>query len=143
MCRVERRTTIAADPEGVWSLVADLDREPEFWKGTRAVRTLSTQGNVVEREVTIAFRESRQQERVTLERPTRVRHEILSGPMRGTKEITLAPTSGGTELRVVWDVRLRGFMKLGARVVERHIGEGTEHGLERLRAAAEGRPIPP
>lgn len=142
MCHVETRIEIAADPQRVWSLVADLDREPDFWKGTKSVRTLAKRGNSVEREVTIAFRNSRQRERVTLEPPVRVIHQILGGPMRGLKQITLAPAPSGTAVRVVWDVRLRGILKLGARMVEAHIREGTERGLERIRAAAEGRPVP-
>ena len=57
MARIEKTVTIAADPETVWSLASALDREPEIWKGTKSVRTLSANGNVVERAVTLAFRE--------------------------------------------------------------------------------------
>jgi len=37
---------------------------------------LSADGNVVEREVTIAFRESKQREQVMLERPFRIVHGL-------------------------------------------------------------------
>ncbi len=137
----ERRVTIQANLARVWSLASDLDREPEFWKGTRAVRTTSRQGNVVERETTLAFRERTQRERVTLEPPGRIVHELTAGPMRGTKTVLLTPTSaGGTKLAVVYDVTLAGLLKLGTRPFAKHAAEGTERALQRIKEAAEGRP---
>ena len=140
MPTIERVLTIAAPPDRVWSLASDLEREPEFWKGSKAVRTLGVQGPYVEREVTLAFQGRLQRERVLLEPPRRIRHELVEGPMRGSKTVELVPTEGGTEVRVVWDIRLRGLLKLGARMVSRHVGEGTQNALERIRDAAEGRP---
>jgi len=140
MGHVERRIRIDAEPSKVWPILADLEREPEIWRGTKAVRTLSAQGNVVEREVTLAFRDRRQRERVRIETPERLRHEILEGPMRGTKTVSLRPTGdGGSEVIVAWDITLRGLLKLGTRRVEEHIGEGTQHALERIKERAEGR----
>jgi len=140
MARIERTVTIAADPETVWSLASALDREPEIWKGTRAVRTLSSNGHIVEREVTLAFRERKERERVTLEPPRRVIHELLQGPMRGTKTVEVTPKGDGqTELSAVYDVRLTGMLKLGTRPFVKHAGDGTQHALERIKDLAEGR----
>ena len=140
MARIEKTVTIAADPEKVWSLASALDREPEIGKGTKAVRTLSTSGNVVEREVTLAFRERKERERVTLEPPRRVVHELLQGPMRGTKTVEVIPAGDGqTRLSAVYDVRLTGMLKLGTRPFVKHAGEGTEHALQRIKDLAEGR----
>lgn len=131
---------ISADLPHVWTYASDLDHEPAFWKGTKAVRTLSRQGNVVERETTLAFRERTSRERVTLDPPRRVVHEILDGPMRGTKTVILAAAEHETtEVRVVWDVTLKGFLKLGTRTFARHMAEVTEHALQRIKDAAEGR----
>lgn len=141
MVHFERRVTISADPEHVWTYVADLEHEPEFWKGTKAVRTLSRDGNVVERETTLAFRDRRQRERVTLEPPRRVVHELTEGPMRGTKTVLVTPQADGrTELSAVYEVRLSGLLKLGSRPFAKHAAEGTEHALQRIKDAAEGRP---
>ncbi len=140
MCHVDRSLVIAADPETVWSIAADLGRETDFWKGSKAVRTLATQGNAIEREVTLAFRNRLQRERVTLEPPSRILHELHDGPMHGTKVVTLMPAGPGrTEIRAVYDIRLRGLLKLGSRMVAKHVGEGTQHALERIRDVAEGR----
>ncbi len=140
MARIEKTVTIAAGPEAVWPWVSALDREPEIWKGTKAVRTLSSQGNVVEREVTLAFRERTERERVTLEPPRRVVHELLQGPMRGTKTVSLTQRGDGTtELSAVYDVTLTGFLKLGTRPFTTHAAEGVEHALQRIKDLAEGR----
>ncbi len=141
MPRIERSVTIAADPAKVWSLASALDREPEIWKGTKAVRTLSSTGNVVEREVTMAFRGRKERERVTLEPPRRVIHELLQGPMRGTKTVSVVPNGDGTTvLSAVYEVTLAGFLKLGARPFTTHAAEGVEHALQRIKDLAEGRP---
>ncbi len=143
MARIEKTVTIAADPAKVWSLASALDREPEIWKGTKAVRVLARKGNVVEREVTIAFRERTERERVTLEPPTRVVHELLAGPMKGTKTVTVTPKADGrTELSAVYDVKLTGLLKLGTKPFTKHAAEGTQHALERIKDLAEGRTPP-
>ena len=140
MARIARAVTIAANPETVWSLASALDREPEIWKGTKAVRTLSSSGNVVEREVTLAFRERKERERVTLEPPRRVVHELLEGPMKGTKTVSVTPKGDGTtELSAVYEVTLTGFLKLGTRPFTKHAAEGVEHALQRIKDLAEGR----
>jgi len=140
MARIEKTVTIAADPARVWSLASALDREPEIWKGTKAVRTLSSDGNVVEREVTLAFRERTERERVTLEPPRRIVHELLAGPMRGTKTVLVTPKGDGqTELTAVYDVRLTGLLRLGTGPFTKHAAEGTQHALERIKDLAEGR----
>jgi ribosome-associated toxin RatA of RatAB toxin-antitoxin module len=140
MARIEKTVTIAADAEKVWSLASALDREPEIWKGTKAVRTISSNGNVVEREVTLAFRERKERERVTLEPPRRVVHELLEGPMRGTKTVEVTPKAEGqTQLSAVYDVRLTGLLKLGTGPFTKHAAEGTQHALERIKDLAEGR----
>ncbi len=140
MPRFEKTVTIAADAGTVWSLASALDREPEIWKGTKAVRTLSTNGNIVEREVTLAFRERKERERVTLEPPRRVVHELLEGPMKGTKTVSVRPGEDGTtQLSAVYDVKLTGLLKLGTGPFTKHAAEGTQHALERIKDLAEGR----
>jgi hypothetical protein len=42
----------------VWDVIADFDKEPEFWHGTKSIKNISKTGNIVEREVVIAFRNS-------------------------------------------------------------------------------------
>ena len=48
---------INATVEKVWEVISDIDNEPKFWKGTKEVETLSTEGDTIKREITIAFRD--------------------------------------------------------------------------------------
>ena len=59
MARIESSIKIDASPKTVWDLVSDLDAEPKYWKGTKSVKTISRNGNTVQREVIIAFRDMR------------------------------------------------------------------------------------
>ncbi len=137
--RIQASTRVNAPVERVWPLLADLDNEPTFWKGITAVHTLRRDGDVVDREVTLAFRNARQRETVYLHPPLRVVHEIVEGPMRGTKVVAIQAHDDepGVQVQATWDVTLRGFLKLGSRMVSKHIEEGTRNALERIKQAAE------
>ena len=59
MVQIQSFVEINAPLEKIWNIVSDLDAEPKFWKGTKEVRNISKQGNVVTREITIAFKDSK------------------------------------------------------------------------------------
>jgi hypothetical protein len=41
--------------DSVWDVIADINREPEFWHGTKSIKNISNTGNILERDVEIAF----------------------------------------------------------------------------------------
>ena len=41
------QTEINATVEKVWEIISDIDNEPRFWSGTKEVKTLSTEGDVI------------------------------------------------------------------------------------------------
>ena len=49
---------IDAPVSEVWKVLSDIDREPEFWHGTKSIKNISKSDNIVEREVVIAFKNS-------------------------------------------------------------------------------------
>ena len=117
----------------VWDIVGDLDREPEFWHGTKSIRNISKKGNTIERDVVIAFRNSVCREIVQLDPKKRINTEILSGPIKGTKAVTLTSIdSNATSVKVNWDIKLPGFYKIFSGMVKKHINKGTEDALERI-----------
>jgi ribosome-associated toxin RatA of RatAB toxin-antitoxin module len=117
----------------VWDVVGDIDREPEFWHGTKSIRNISKKGNTVERDVVIAFRNSVCREIVHLDPKKRINTEILSGPIKGTKTLTLTSIdSNATSITVNWEIELSGFYKLFSGMVSKHIHKGTEEALERI-----------
>lgn len=117
----------------VWGIVGDIDREPEFWHGTKSIKNLSKKGNTVERDVVIAFKNSVCREIVQLDPKERIKTEILNGPIKGTKTLTLSSIDGNTtSVTVNWNVELSGIYKLFSGMVRKHVHKGTEEALERI-----------
>jgi carbon monoxide dehydrogenase subunit G len=121
----------------VWQVVADIDNEPKYWHGTKTVRNISRSGNITEREVTIAFRDSRCRQTVVLHPENRVEITITEGPMKGTKTITLTPVGEKTRIDASWDIKFAGFLGMFTGMVKKHIAEGTEEALDRIAKAVE------
>ena len=59
MATIQVEVEINASIEKVWDIVSDIDNEPKFWKGTKEVRNISKEGNTINREVIIAFRDQK------------------------------------------------------------------------------------
>ena len=120
----------------VWVTMADLDREPEFWHGTKSIKNIRTSENIVEREVVIAFRNSVCRETVSLEPMKSITTQITDGPIKGKKVVVLH--SEGEDLTIVdveWDIKVSGIMAIFSGIVKKHILEGTESALDRISRA--------
>ena len=133
MGALELSRELVAPLDKVWDIVGDLDREPEFWHGTKSIRNINKNGNTVERDVVIAFKNSVCREIVQLDPKKRINIKILSGPIRGTKTITLISANNNTTIVTVhWEINLSGFYKLFSGMITKHIHKGTEEALERI-----------
>ena len=137
MVTIQASTEVSAPLDKVWGIVSDLDSEPQYWRGTKSVKNISKNNDIVEREVVIVFKDSVCKETVTLEPQKAIKITITDGPMRGTKTISLNPSGTKTRIDVVWDIRLAGFLGMFNGMVKKHIAEGTQQALERIGAAAE------
>ena len=128
---------IEASQEKVWEIVSDVDREPEFWHGTKSIKNIKKEGNVIEREVVIAFRNSVCREVVTLDPKKSVNIKITDGPMKGTKNIMInAIADNKTRVDVQWNIKIKGFFGMFTGMIKKHISEGTADALERISKAA-------
>jgi ribosome-associated toxin RatA of RatAB toxin-antitoxin module len=130
---------IEASAERVWDIVSDVDREPEFWHGTKSIKKISKkEGKVIEREVVIAFKNSVCREIVTLDPKKSVKIKITDGAMKGTKDIIItAITYNKTRVDVRWDIKVKGFFGMFTWIIKKHISEGSEDALERISKAAQ------
>ena len=136
---VEIKTTreMALPAEKIWKIVSDIDNEPTYWHGTKSVKNISRNGNVVEREVIISFKDSKCRQTVTLEENKSVEIRILDGPLTGTKTVKLSPQGDGkTRVDVDWNIKFAGFLGMFSGMVKKHIAEGTEEALTRIEKAA-------
>ncbi len=137
MTTIEASVTINAPADKVWNLVSDIDNEPKFWKGTKSIRNISKDGNVVTREVTIAFKDSKCMQTVVLYPKEKIIGEFTEGILNGTKTITLTPQENQTRLEAAWDIKLSGMMGMFTGMVKKHIKSGTEQALQAIKQEVE------
>jgi len=137
MAEIRTSVEINAPLEKVWNLVSDLDNEPKFWKGTKEIRNISKEGNKITREVTIAFKDSKCMQTVTLHPKEEIHAEFTKGIINGTKTISLHPEGNLTHLEAAWDVKLSGMMGMFTGMVKKHIQNGTEQALQSIKQEAE------
>jgi ribosome-associated toxin RatA of RatAB toxin-antitoxin module len=138
MVAINASREVSAPVDKVWDIVSDVDNEPKYWHGTKTVKNISRNGNTIEREVTISFKDSRCLQTVVLDPKKSIEITITEGPMKGTKVVTLNPLGDDkTRIDVVWDIKLAGFLGMFTGMVKKHIAEGTEEALDRIAKAVE------
>jgi hypothetical protein len=124
---------IEASQDSIWNIISDVDREPEFWHGTKSIKNIRKDGNVIERESIIAFRNSICKEVITLNPKNSVKKKITDGAIIGTKNIVLTPTgTNKTQVDVQWNIKVKGIFGLFRGLIKKHISEGTEDALLRI-----------
>ena len=137
MARIESEIEISAAADRVWEVVSDIDGEPKFWKGTKEVRNISKDKNMVKREITIAFRDQKCLQTVNLVPKERIEAVCTKGIIDGTKVITITPGDQKTVLGVVWEIKLTGMMGMFTGMVKKHIRGGTEQALQKIKEEIE------
>ena len=137
MATIVVQTEINATLEKVWEVISDIDNEPKFWKGTKEVKTLSTEGNIIKREITIAFRDQKCLQEIQLKPKESIRAKFTKGILNGTKTITLIPKSNSVLIETSWDIKLSGMMNMFTAVIKNHIKSGTEQALKSIKEESE------
>ncbi|HJT48033.1 MAG TPA: SRPBCC family protein [Nitrososphaeraceae archaeon] len=134
MVSIKVSREIPASLDKVWGIISDIDNEPSYWHGTKSVKNIHKDGNTVEREIVIAFRESKCRELVVLDPKKSVKANIFDGIMRGTEKNIIVNSNGAdkTKIDVVWNLRISGFKKVFAMMIRKHIRQGTEDALTRI-----------
>ena len=137
MATIEVKVKINAPIEKVWTVVSDIDNEPKFWKGTKEVRNISKNENIVEREITIAFRDQKCLQQVTLDPMKQIHAKFTKGIINGEKIVSLIPEGDETTLHTVWDVKLTGMMGMFTGMIKNHIKSGTEQAMQKIKEEIE------
>ena len=133
MVKIHASIEIDASVDKVWNIVSDLDSEPRFWRGTKEVRNISKDGNTITREVTIAFKDSKCMQTVTLYPKEKIQIQFTKGIIEGSKTITLTPLENKTRLDTLWDMKLSGMMGMFTGMIKKHIQSGTEQALQSIK----------
>ena len=137
MAEIKTSIIINSSQEKIWNVISDIDNEPKFWKGTKEVKTLSTEGGVIKREITIAFRDQKCLQEIQLKPKETIKAKFTKGILDGTKIITLTPKSNSVILETSWDIKLSGMMNMFTGVIKNHIKSGTEQAMNSIKEEIE------
>ena len=137
MAIIEVEIEINATVDKVWDVVSDIDNEPKFWKGTKEIKNLSKDGNTVNREITIAFRDQKCMQEVKLQPKEKIEFKFTKGIISGEKTISLIPKDEKTILNTVWDIKLTGMMGMFTGIIKKHIKSGTEQAMQSIKKEIE------
>ncbi|MDH3657401.1 MAG: SRPBCC family protein [Nitrosopumilus sp.] len=137
MATIEVEVEINAPVDKVWGIVSDIDNEPKFWKGTKEVKNISKDGNIINREITIVFRDQKCLQKVRLQPKERIEAKFTKGIIDGEKIISLIPKEEKTILRTAWDIKLTGIMGIFTGMIKKHIKSGTEQAMQSIKEEIE------
>ena len=137
MAIIDTSIDINAPVDRVWDIISDLDNEPKFWKGTKETRIISRDGNVVTREITIAFRDSKCMQKITIQPKEKIYAEFTKGIIKGSKTLILKPKDDSSLLEANWDVKMSGLAGMFTGIIKKHIRSGTEQALESIKQKVE------
>jgi len=137
MAIIDTSIDINAPVDRVWDIISDLDNEPKFWRGTKETRIISRDGNVVTREIVIAFRDSKCMQKITIQPKEKIYAEFTKGIIKGSKTLILKPKDDSSLLEANWDVKMSGLAGMFTGMIKKHIRSGTEQALESIKQKAE------
>ena len=137
MAEINTSVDITASVDTVWNIISDLDSEPKFWKGTKETKIISREGNVVTREIIIAFRDSKCMQKITMQPKEKIYAEFTKGIIKGSKTLKLKPKDGNSILEANWDIKMSGLAGMFTGMVKKHIRSGTEQAIESIKQKAE------
>ena len=137
MAEIEVSVEISAPIDKVWNIISDIDNESKFWKGTKEIRNISKNGNIIIRELTIAFRDQKCMQEVKLQPKEKIEFVFTKGIIDGIKIMTLTLKDEKTLLKVKWDIKLTGMMGMFTGMIKKHIESGTVQALQKIKEEIE------
>ena len=137
MTEINASVIINSNIDKIWGIISDINNEPEFWKGTKSIRNISQEGNTTKREITIAFKDKKCLQDVTLYPKEKVEAVFTKGIISGRKTVTVKQTDNGCKLEANWDIKLSGMMGMFTGMIKKHIQSGTEQALIEIKREVE------
>ena len=138
MATIEVEIEIDSTIDKVWEVVSDIDNEPKFWKGTKEVKNISKEGNTINREITIAFRDQKCLQQVEIHPKEKIVARFTKGIIEGVKIISITSKGEKTILSTYWDIKLTGMMGMFTNMIKKHIKSGTEQAMQSIKEQIEG-----
>ena len=137
MAEIHASVDVNVTIDKVWDVISDLDNQPKFWKGTKEIRNISSSENKINREITIAFRDQKCMQEVTIFPKQKIEAKFTKGIIKGEKILNLKETEDGCSLEAVWKIKLSGMMGMFTGMITKHIQSGTEQALQAIKQEVE------
>jgi len=137
MATIEVEIEINSTIDKVWEIVSDIDNEPKFWKGTKEVKNISKEGNTINREITIAFRDQKCLQQVKIYPKEKIEAKFTKGIIEGEKTISITAKGEKTILSTYWNIKLTGMMGMFTNIIKKHIKSGTEQAMQSIKEEIE------
>jgi ribosome-associated toxin RatA of RatAB toxin-antitoxin module len=137
MATIEVEIEINSTIDKVWEIVSDIDNEPKFWKGTKEVKNISKEGNTINREITIAFRDQKCLQQVKIYPKEKIEAKFTKGIIEGEKIISITAKGEKIILSTYWDIKLTGMMGMFTNIIKKHIKSGTEQAMQSIKEEIE------
>ena len=137
MAEIHASVDVNVTIDKVWDVISDLDNEPKFWKGTKEIRNISSSENKINREITIAFRDQKCMQEITILPKQKIEAKFTKGIIKGEKILNLKETEDGCSLEAVWKIKLSGMMGMFTGMITKHIQSGTEQALQAIKQEVE------
>ena len=137
MAEIHASVDVNVTIDKVWDVISDLDNEPKFWKGNKEIRNISNSENKINREITIAFRDQKCMQEVTIFPKQKIEAKFTKGIIKGEKILNLKETEDGCSLEAVWKIKLSGMMGMFTGMITKHIQSGTEQALQAIKQEVE------
>ena len=134
---------VPAPIDKVWSIVADVDEEPQYWSSIKEVKNVKTTSNVTERDVTLNINDAKAHQIITLHPKDSIVVNQTEGPITGTRTMTLSVPNNEnneTKIDVSWKMDLSRIPIIGKGFAKDGIFKTTEEALKKIASAAEKTP---
>lgn len=134
---------VNAPAQKVWSIVSNVDRDSEYWKGLSSSKTTKREGNIIEREVTVGFMGHKGHQIVKLNPEESVDIKMTDGPMVGVRRLRLVAKKGNsrTLLEAHWEFQFSKVPIFARGFVKSQIENVTKEALEKIALEAEGKSV--
>jgi hypothetical protein len=130
---------VPAPVDSVWSIVADVDRDPQYWSVYKEIKNLNKTSNIIERDATLNVNNANAHQILTLHPKDSVILNQTEGPITGIRTMTLSPSannSSETKIDVSWNIDLSGVPLIGKGFAKDGIFKATEEALKKIGEAA-------
>lgn len=131
---------VHAPIDKVWSIVADVDKEPQYWSSIKEIKNVNTTSNVIERDVTLSFNNAGAHQIITLDPQNSIVMNQTQGPITGTRTMILSipdNNNNGTKIDVSWKMDLSRIPIIGQGFAKDGILKATEEALNKIAGVVE------